>query len=211
MEKPESEYFNIIKYKCTDCDNLYSDKSSLYRHMRSKHKINTTKYICDCGKTYRRKEYLTSHKKKCLILNCYKESTSQLEPTVIEQDVQQARTSEAEDDPLVKVEFYVRKSKLQFITDFLESQQNLLEEREILPNNKTEDTINAPILPYEDKGAVSADLNNDLGVAVHTDVWDPKQILDLNDKDFSDIFTSEEMANSLFHNIEMEQFVDSLN
>ena len=71
---------NAKKYICEKCDFACSKKSDFNRHlMTAKHKMmtnsdkisyknaeNAAAYICDCGKSYKYRQGLSLHKKKCI-------------------------------------------------------------------------------------------------------------------------------------------------
>jgi len=71
---------NPCEYICKLCDFKCSNKKDYNRHLlTAKHKLMTTDddktpknpaaYICDCGKSYKHRQGLSLHKKKCVQKN----------------------------------------------------------------------------------------------------------------------------------------------
>lgn len=97
METNDSMSKNSKRYNCDVCVFNTSNKTDYTRHLlTSKHKLLTspndftqinTKYSCDCGKIYKHKSTLSSHKKTCFILqNKDETSYKDLVLKVIEQN-----------------------------------------------------------------------------------------------------------------------------
>ena len=79
-------------YMCSDCDYICSKKSDYTKHLLTrKHKILTNTYktatkiathVCECGKTYKHRQSLNNHKKKCNYKEITIDSEEKSEPTV---------------------------------------------------------------------------------------------------------------------------------
>ena len=52
-----------LEYTCGMCDNTYTLKGSLTRHIRSAH--DGSRFSCDCGSTFGRRDNMMDHKKRC--------------------------------------------------------------------------------------------------------------------------------------------------
>ena len=78
---------NAEKYDCETCNFICSKKSNYTKHLlTAKHKILTEnadlpkEYICSCGKTYKHRQSLHTHKQICTIIHAVEHS---IEPTLI--------------------------------------------------------------------------------------------------------------------------------
>ena len=139
----------FLKFSCEKCDFTCSRKSQYDRHLSTgKHETLTNTYTessnkfhthtCSCGKKYKYRQSLYSHKKKC---NYTKELKNEVEPEVIELsnavvDVDKTEQDE-ENDPSYKE---------MFMTVMKENKELHKTMREMLPkignNNTTNNTTN---------------------------------------------------------------------
>ena len=53
------------RIKCEECGDVFSTKSVLYDHVKSKHEVQW--FVCNCGKHYRWRTNLAKHRKNCLV------------------------------------------------------------------------------------------------------------------------------------------------
>ena len=133
---------NAEKFYCEKCDFRCSKESNYINHLSTrKHKMmtndddkmpeNPKAYICECGKSYKYRQGLSVHKKKCTAKNVI---------TVIDNDTPSEPTIEY----LLKENLEMKRDNLEMKRDNLEMKKDSLEMKEMMVEmmGKIGNTIN---------------------------------------------------------------------
>jgi len=150
------------KFFCENCDVFCSKKSEWDRHLSTrKHQINSgylqkaPSYVCHCGKSYKHRQSLFTHKQKCYELNS--ENFEQKEPE---------KQSISNDMILTLIE---QNKELQKQLIEMSKQTNVINHNNTTTNNTMNNQFNLNVFLNEDcKDAINiADFINSLKLSVN--------------------------------------------
>ena len=130
---------NAKKFHCVNCDFVCSKKSNYSTHLLTSKHINTVniltitqmEFICECGKQYRHRQSLYTHKKKCNVEKTENNNVMNLMFEILKQnkELMQKNTPTANNDELVAE---LLKQNKEFKDLMLEQSKYMLEQNKTM-------------------------------------------------------------------------------